>query len=268
MTRRIDRVGAAAAGARRHRPPHAARLLAGQRARFVSSLRARLAELAASAAVTGRPPRSADRAPGCRDAAAGARRKKPRSVSPRPWSRRPRRPGRAGMANVSPLVRKGAIMTLDPITGIPLGTIMLQYNPDTLTRSLKPQAVGEQPDRTRDPPPQGPADRDHQGRRRDRRHRPARTPPDPVAISLGIQPQLSALELLVYPASVDADRQRGAVTARHDRDPADGLGADRVRLERAAHHAGAHHRPGHHRGGVRPPAQPDPRQGVARACGC
>jgi hypothetical protein len=104
------------------------------------------------------------------------------------------------MSNVSPLVRQGAIMSLDPVTGIPLGTITLQYNPDTLTRSLKPQAVGEEPDRSEILRLKGP---------------PIETikcdieidatdqlaASDPVAMSLGIQPQLSALELLVYPSS-------------------------------------------------------------------
>jgi hypothetical protein len=91
-------------------------------------------------------------------------------------------------------------MSLDPVTGIPLGTITLQYNPDTLTRSLKPQAVGEEPDRSEILRLKGP---------------PIETikcdieidatdqlaASDPVAMSLGIQPQLSALELLVYPSS-------------------------------------------------------------------
>jgi hypothetical protein len=104
------------------------------------------------------------------------------------------------MANVSPLVRQGAIISLDPVAGIPLSTIMLQYNPDTLTRSLKPQAIGEEPDRSEILRLKGP---------------PIETikcdveidatdqlaAADPVAMSLGIQPQLSALELLVYPAS-------------------------------------------------------------------
>ena len=104
------------------------------------------------------------------------------------------------MTNVSPLVRQGAIMSLDPVTGVPLSAIMLQYNPDTLTRSLKPQAVGEEPDRSEILRLKGP---------------PIETikceveidatdqldAADPVAISLGIQPQLSALELLVYPSS-------------------------------------------------------------------
>ena len=49
---------------------------------------------------------------------------------------------------ISPLLQKGAILTFDPTIGTPLSQIMLQYNPETLTRSLTPQSVGEQPDRT------------------------------------------------------------------------------------------------------------------------
>jgi hypothetical protein len=104
------------------------------------------------------------------------------------------------MANVSPLLQKGAILLLDPTTGIPLTTIMLQYNPDSISRSLRPQSVGEEPDRTEILRLKGP---------------PIETikcdveidatdqlaSADPTAVSLGIQPQLSALELLVYPSS-------------------------------------------------------------------
>jgi hypothetical protein len=104
------------------------------------------------------------------------------------------------VSNVSPLLHKGAILTLDPTTGIPLGKIMLQYNPDTLTRSLKPQSVGEEPDRSEILRLKGP---------------PVETikceveidatdqlaVSDSTTLSLGIQPQLSALELLVYPPS-------------------------------------------------------------------
>ncbi len=104
------------------------------------------------------------------------------------------------MSNVSPLLHKGAILTLDPTTGIPLGKILLQYNPDTLTRSLKPQSVGEEPDRSEILRLKGP---------------PVETikceveidatdqlaASDATTLSLGIQPQLSALELLVYPSS-------------------------------------------------------------------
>lgn len=104
------------------------------------------------------------------------------------------------MANVSPLLRKGAILTLDPTLGVPLGKIMLQYNPDSITRSLKPQAVGDEPDRSEVLRLKGP---------------PIETirceieidATDQLAtgegttLALGIQPQLSLLELLLYPAS-------------------------------------------------------------------
>jgi hypothetical protein len=104
------------------------------------------------------------------------------------------------MANVLPLVRHGAIMSLDPVTGIPQSTIMLQYNPDTLTRSLKPQAVGEQPDRSEILRLKGPPIEEIKcDVEIDATDQLAAA--DPVAVSLGIQPQLSALELLVYPTS-------------------------------------------------------------------
>jgi hypothetical protein len=105
------------------------------------------------------------------------------------------------MSNVSPLVRRGAILSLDPTTGIPVSNpIMLQYNPDTLTRSLKPQAVGEEPDRTEIFRLKGPAietiKADVEIDATDQLDAS-----DPVTMSLGIQPQLAALELLVYPLS-------------------------------------------------------------------
>ncbi|GLQ45826.1 hypothetical protein GCM10007862_08770 [Dyella lipolytica] len=104
------------------------------------------------------------------------------------------------MANVSPLLRKGAILTLDPTLGVPLGTIMLQYNPDSLTRSLKPQTVGDEPDRTEILRLKGPPietikceiEIDATDQLADS---------DATAMSLGIQPQLSLLELLLYPSS-------------------------------------------------------------------
>jgi hypothetical protein len=104
------------------------------------------------------------------------------------------------MPNISPRLLKGAIVSVDPNTGIPLGTINLQYNPDEITRSLKPQSVGDQPDRTEILRLKGP---------------PTETIKCSVEIDAtdqlaagnsntlahGIQPQLSALELLVYPSS-------------------------------------------------------------------
>jgi len=103
---------------------------------------------------------------------------------------------------ISPLLLKGAIVSLDPDTGIPLGIIPLQYNPESITRSLQPQTIGDEPDRTEILRLKGP---------------PIETIKctaeidatnmlaigDPISMEFGIQPQLSALELLVYPSSVD-----------------------------------------------------------------
>jgi hypothetical protein len=106
------------------------------------------------------------------------------------------------MTPVSPLLLKGAIVSLNPDTGIPIGIIPLQYNPESLTRSLQPQTIGDEPDRTEILRLKGP---------------PIETIKctaeidatnmlaigDPISMEFGIQPQLSALELLVYPSSVD-----------------------------------------------------------------
>lgn len=102
--------------------------------------------------------------------------------------------------SVSPLVRRGAILSLEPTTGTPLGTIMLQYNPDTLTRTLRPQSVGEEPDRSEILRLKGPAIETIKGDVEiDATDQLAAS--DPIAMRLGIAPQLSALELLVYPSS-------------------------------------------------------------------
>jgi hypothetical protein len=106
------------------------------------------------------------------------------------------------MANVSPRLQSGAIVSLDPTLGVPLGLISFQYNPDSITRSLKPQTVGDEPDRTEILRLKGPpietikctveidaTDQLAVG--------------DKTTLTFGIQPQLSALELLVYPSSID-----------------------------------------------------------------
>jgi hypothetical protein len=104
------------------------------------------------------------------------------------------------MPNISPILLKGAIVSLDPNIGIPKGMITFQYNPDEVTRSLKPQSVGPEPDRTEIFRLKGP---------------PIETikcaveidatdllaASDPSTLTFGIQPQLAALELLVYPSS-------------------------------------------------------------------
>jgi hypothetical protein len=106
------------------------------------------------------------------------------------------------MSDISPRLQKGAILSLDPTTGVPQGLISLQYNPESITRSLKPQTAGEQPDRSEIFRLTGP---------------PIETikctveidatdllaAGDSNTVSFGIQPQLAALELLVYPPSAE-----------------------------------------------------------------
>lgn len=102
------------------------------------------------------------------------------------------------MSNLSPKLQKGAILTFDPNTGVKLGTINLQYNPETLTRSFKPQTVGDEPDRTEILRLKGPPIETIKcDLEIDATDQLANS--DPTAISVGIQPQLALLELLLYP---------------------------------------------------------------------
>jgi len=48
----------------------------------------------------------------------------------------------------SPHLLKGGIVLLDPDTGAVQRIIALQYNPNTLTRTLQPQAIKESGDRS------------------------------------------------------------------------------------------------------------------------
>ncbi len=104
------------------------------------------------------------------------------------------------MANVSPRLQKGAILVLEPNTGIPLNTISFEYNPESIRRKLQPQSVGDQPDRTEVLRLKGPPIETIQcDVEIDATNQLASS--DPTALNLGIQPQLAVLELLVYPSS-------------------------------------------------------------------
>jgi hypothetical protein len=103
--------------------------------------------------------------------------------------------------DISPKLQKGAILSLDPTLGVPLGSISLQYNPESITRSLKPRAVGDEPDRTEVLRLTGPPIETIQVNVEiDATDQLAAG--DATAQSFGIQPQLAALEMLVYPSSV------------------------------------------------------------------
>jgi len=102
----------------------------------------------------------------------------------------------------SPRLLKAGIVLVDPDNGTPLRIITLQYNPETLSRSLQPQAVKEGGDRSEATRLTGPPVEtfkfDAEIDATDQLEFPDQ---NPVAVQVGIQPQLSALETIVYPSS-------------------------------------------------------------------
>jgi len=104
---------------------------------------------------------------------------------------------------LSPRLVRGGLVLVDPGSGQVLRVIALQYNPDTLTRTLQPQAVaGDGQDRSQALRLKGPPvetiklDAEIDGT-------DALEFPDqnPDATRLGIAPQIAAIETLLYPAS-------------------------------------------------------------------
>jgi hypothetical protein len=113
---------------------------------------------------------------------------------------------------------RGGIVLVDPATGRVLRVIALQYNPDTLTRTLQPQAVaGDGHDRSQalrlKGPPVETIKLDAELDATDALEAPER---NAVTAELGIAPQLAVLETLLYPASSalasnDAMQARGTL---------------------------------------------------------
>ena len=103
----------------------------------------------------------------------------------------------------SPRVLKGGLVLLDPERGNVLRIIVLQYNPDTLTRSLQTQGMsGESGDRLEalrlKGPPVETIKLEAEIDATDQLEHPDR---NPAAVDLGIQPQLAAMETIVYPSA-------------------------------------------------------------------
>ena len=105
------------------------------------------------------------------------------------------------MPSNAPHLIKGGIVLIDPETSAVQRIIKLQYNPDTLTRTLQPQGIGgESGDRSQALRLKGP---------------PVETIKleaeidatdqleiaDGTATQVGLHPQLAALELIIYPDS-------------------------------------------------------------------
>ena len=107
------------------------------------------------------------------------------------------------MTNPSaPRLIRGGLVLIDPASSAVQRIIALQYNPDTLTRTLQPQSIPDTGDRSEALRLKGPpietikleAEIDAV----DQLAQPDR---HPNTIEFGIFPQLAVLEMIVYPTS-------------------------------------------------------------------
>ena len=102
----------------------------------------------------------------------------------------------------SPRLLKGGIVLIDPDTSVVQRIIALQYNPDSLSRTLQVQAVKEGGDRSEalrlKGPPVETIKLEAEIDATDQLEFPAQ---NPNATRFGIQPQLAVLETIIYPPS-------------------------------------------------------------------
>jgi hypothetical protein len=102
----------------------------------------------------------------------------------------------------SPRLVKGGLVLIDADTSAVQRIIVLQYNPDTLSRMLQPQAVKESGDRAEamrlTGPPVETIKLDAEIDATDQLEFPDQ---HANAVQFGIQPQLAALETILYPTS-------------------------------------------------------------------
>jgi len=120
---------------------------------------------------------------------------------------------------ISPRLVRAGIVTMDPDTAAVQSIIALQYNPDTLTRSLQIQAVkgGEDGVRVDALRLRGPAVETLKLEAEldavDQLEFPNQ---NPAAVQYGLQPQLAQLEMLVNPTveTLEADNNMANADAR------------------------------------------------------
>jgi Contractile injection system tube protein len=102
----------------------------------------------------------------------------------------------------SPRLTKGAIISFDPFNIVPQ-IIIFQYNPETLTRSLQSQRTNQQGGATAETfrlkgPPTETISLNIELDAADQLEKPEH---NAVAATMGVYPQLSALEMILYPKS-------------------------------------------------------------------
>ena len=102
----------------------------------------------------------------------------------------------------SPRLLKGGLVLLDPTTGATQRIIALQYNPDTLSRTLQVQAIGGEGDRLEALRLKGPPNEtlkvEAEIDATDQLEFPGQ---HPTITQFGILPLLAAIETIVYPRS-------------------------------------------------------------------
>ena len=102
----------------------------------------------------------------------------------------------------APRLLKAGLVLLDPDSSALQRIIVLQYNPDTLSRSLQPQVIKDTGDRAEamrlTGPPVETIKIEAEIDATDQLEFPGQ---NPDAVQFGLHPQLAALETIVYPAS-------------------------------------------------------------------
>jgi len=102
----------------------------------------------------------------------------------------------------SPRLIKGGIVLMDATTGAARQVIVLQYNPDSLSRTLQPQGMGEGAQHSEALRLKGPpVETIKLDAELDATDQIGAAEPDPTALEYGIAPELAKLELMVYPPS-------------------------------------------------------------------
>jgi hypothetical protein len=104
----------------------------------------------------------------------------------------------------SPRLLRGGIVLIDPDTSAVKRIIVLQYNADTISRTLQVQAIGESADRSEalrlKGPPVETIKLDAELDVTDQLEFPDQ-PQNRDAVQLGLHPYLAALETIIYPTS-------------------------------------------------------------------
>lgn len=117
----------------------------------------------------------------------------------------------------SPRTIRGGLVLLDPASGAIRRVVALQYNPDSLSRTLRPKDAGDDPDlhavRRLTGPPAETIALEAELDATDRLEFPDA---NPATVAAGLHSDLAVLESLLYPASADvlaadALAERGAL---------------------------------------------------------